>query len=215
MPGKTVLLVSAGVPSLVLGAFTLLAAPSRLEAHATFLALAASLLITGAVTNTIKLGVGRPRPNFVARCWPDGAPVAFDADGVPACAPGAVGPLEGRKSFPSGHSSWSASGLGFLSFWAAGKLRVWSAAAAGHPWRLVVSSLPAALAVAIAISRIQDYWHHATDVMAGLAIGTTIAYATYRQSFHCFTSARAGEAHAAAMAAGGTGGGSAAQDSFV
>lgn len=220
VPGRTVLLVSAGVPAACLTAFALAAPPSRLETHATFLALASSLLITGAVTNTLKLGVGRPRPNFVARCWPGGAAPAFDAGGVPLCAPGAVGPLEGRKSFPSGHSSWSAAGLGFLSFWAAGKLRVWRRDAAGHPWRLVLASLPAALAVAIAVSRVQDYWHHASDVLAGLGIGATVAYATYRQSFHCFTSARAGEAHAAAIvvaagSGGGRGDGGAQQDSFV
>lgn len=46
--------------------------------------------------------VGRPRPDFMARCWPDGAQVTWNKDGTPACAASAVRPDEGRKSFPSG-----------------------------------------------------------------------------------------------------------------
>ena len=45
--------------------------------------------------------VGRPRPNFVARCWPDGNKKFLDS-GLPDCAANAVDPNEGRKSFPSG-----------------------------------------------------------------------------------------------------------------
>jgi len=45
--------------------------------------------------------VGRPRPNFAARCWPDGPP-QYDVTGVPLCSPDAVNPSDGRKSFPSG-----------------------------------------------------------------------------------------------------------------
>ena len=45
--------------------------------------------------------VGRLRPNFVARCWPDGD-LKFTGEGIPDCAADAVNPGEGRKSFPSG-----------------------------------------------------------------------------------------------------------------
>ena len=72
VPAPAVLIIATGVPSFVLLAHTLLARPPRAEAHAAFLALAAALLTTGAATNAIKLGVGRPRPNFVERCWPGG-----------------------------------------------------------------------------------------------------------------------------------------------
>ena len=75
---------------------------SRLEAHSAILAALSCVITTALVTNLIKLGVGRPRPDFVARCWPDGN-LRFDAQsGLPACAKGGADPAEGRKSFPSG-----------------------------------------------------------------------------------------------------------------
>ncbi len=52
--------------------------------------------------DSVSLQVGRPRPNFVALCWPDGA-VVWDPDtGLAVCSPNAMNPAEGRKSFPSG-----------------------------------------------------------------------------------------------------------------
>ena len=50
--------------------------------------------------------VGRPRPNFLKRCWPDGATPVFDAEGRAVCSANAVDAVsEGRKSFPSGGSA--------------------------------------------------------------------------------------------------------------
>ena len=50
------------------------------------------------------LQVGRPRPNFVALCWPEGD-VTWDANsGMAVCSKGAKNAAEGRKSFPSGGS---------------------------------------------------------------------------------------------------------------
>jgi hypothetical protein len=46
--------------------------------------------------------VGRPRPSFMARCWPDGMKPEWDTHGNALCAPNAVNVVEGRKSFPSG-----------------------------------------------------------------------------------------------------------------
>jgi len=61
------------------------------------------------------------------------------------------------KSFPSGHTSWSTSGLGFLSFWLLGKLQCFQGRGDG-PARLVAALLPLAGAVWIGCSRLQDYW---------------------------------------------------------
>ena len=72
-----------------------------------------------AVTNFIKNGVGAFRPDFVARCWPDGE-ITWASHGVPDCRP--THPrdvMEGRKSFPSGHASMSFSGLSYASAYAA------------------------------------------------------------------------------------------------
>jgi diacylglycerol diphosphate phosphatase / phosphatidate phosphatase len=58
----------------------------------------------------------------------------------------------------TGHTSWSTTGMGFLSLWLAGKLRAYDAQRGGQPWRLVVSLLPLCLAVYVGLTRIIDYW---------------------------------------------------------
>lgn len=59
---------------------------------------------------TLALQVGRPRPDFVARCWP-GADPRFDSNGLPECVGGTHSVAEGLKSFPSGVCGEGASGV--------------------------------------------------------------------------------------------------------
>ena len=181
------------------------------------------------------LQVGRPRPNFMSRCFPEAVAEPVFVMGVPQCQAGNVhANTEGRKSFPSGrpgnfavrpampvlpatmpspalrllvlhtwmlahasatsydfslalyarhsgmvavlcrsspnpqlapsgtrarcscaagHTSWSTSGLGFLSLWLMGKLHVFDGT--GHPARLIAASVPISFAVYIGITRLQ------------------------------------------------------------
>jgi diacylglycerol diphosphate phosphatase/phosphatidate phosphatase len=118
-----------------------------------------------------KAMVGRLRPDFLARC----VPVAGACTGADAAAI-----AEGRKSFPSGHSALAFSALAYVSLvWHAG-LAARRTARAGGLWRLVAVAAPWTLAAYVALSRLQDYWHHWQDVLAGSLIGHAAAYAAVR-----------------------------------
>ncbi|KAB5514219.1 hypothetical protein DKX38_028125 [Salix brachista] len=64
-----------------------------------------SVLITGVITDAIKDAVGRPRPYFFWRCFPDGKGV-FDPVTSDVMCTGVKSVIkEGHKNFPSGHTS--------------------------------------------------------------------------------------------------------------
>jgi hypothetical protein len=56
------------------------------DMHHAILGLLFSVLITGVLTDAIKDGVGRPRPNFFWRCFPNGVPKYDNITGGVLCA---------------------------------------------------------------------------------------------------------------------------------
>ncbi|RLM98406.1 hypothetical protein C2845_PM06G01270 [Panicum miliaceum] len=140
-----------------------------------------SVLITGVLTDAIKDGVGRPRPNFFWRCFPDGVPKFNNITTQVICHGDPAVIKEGHKSFPSGHSSWSFAGLGFLSWYLAGKIKAFDRR--GHVAKLCIVLLPLLLAAMVAVSRVSDYWHHWQDVFAGGILGLVVASFCYLQFF--------------------------------
>ena len=73
--------------------------------------------------------------------------------------------IDGRKSFPFGHSSTAFSGMFFLSLWTAGQTAAWCFSVKMPPRSLrssrmtsfFLSLLPLFWATHVAVTRIQDY----------------------------------------------------------
>ncbi|KAL4577589.1 hypothetical protein LXL04_013698 [Taraxacum kok-saghyz] len=150
------------------------------DLHHAVLGLLFSVFITGVITEALKCAIGRPRPDFFWRCFPDGIDV-YDQWGGVKCH-GDIDVIgQGHKSFPSGHSSWSFAGLGFLSLYLSGKIRVFDQQ--GHAAKLCIVFLPLLAASLVAISRVDNYRHHWQDVFIGGFIGITMAIFCYLQFF--------------------------------
>ncbi|XP_024037547.1 lipid phosphate phosphatase 2 isoform X1 [Citrus clementina] len=150
------------------------------DLHHAILGLLYSVLVTGVLTDAIKIAVGRPRPNFFWRCFPDGIAV-YDQFNNVVCHGDKHVVNEGHKSFPSGHTSWSFAGLGFLSLYISGKIKAFDRR--GHVAKLCLVFLPLLFASLVGISRVDDYWHHWQDVFAGGLLGLVVATFCYLQFF--------------------------------
>ncbi|KAL2542539.1 putative lipid phosphate phosphatase 3 [Abeliophyllum distichum] len=132
------------------------------------------------ILDAIKNAVGRPRPDFFWRCFPDGQD-KYDNWGNVICHGKDSDIKEGHKSFPSGHTSWSFAGLGFLSLYLSGKIKVFDQR--GHVAKLCIVFLPILAACLVGVSRVDDYWHHWQDVFAGGLLGLVVATFCYLQFF--------------------------------
>uniref|UniRef100_A0A453KLC0 Phosphatidic acid phosphatase type 2/haloperoxidase domain-containing protein n=7 Tax=Triticinae TaxID=1648030 RepID=A0A453KLC0_AEGTS len=151
------------------------------DLHHGILGILYSVLITAVITDAIKDGVGRPRPDFFWRCFPDGKDLYDNVTTGVLCHGEKSVIKEGHKSFPSGHSSWSFAGLGFLTWYLTGKIAVFDRK--GHIAKLCIIVLPLLTAALVAVSRVDDYWHHWQDVVAGAVLGLTVASFCYLQFF--------------------------------
>jgi len=144
------------------------------------LALGAAITITAIFKNT----VGRPRPDFIARCLPNqtanAAPFGLATSEICTQTIHAI-LKDGFRSFPSGHSSSSWAGEGFLGFFLAGKIRLLDQH--GYVYKTFMLLVPVTAASLCAISRSMDYRHHAFDIFFGSALGALMAWLSYRQYY--------------------------------
>ncbi|KAJ7694227.1 phosphatidic acid phosphatase type 2/haloperoxidase [Mycena rosella] len=185
VPNIALYMIAIVAPVVLQALINLLTIRSWWDLHNGLLGLVLSLSITGSVTQFTKLTVGRPRPDIIDRCQP---------------IPGSVDPIYGLsnssicttpydsalmldafRSFPSGHSSLSFAGLGFLAFYLAGKLHLFDHR--GYAAKAWVSLVPFAGAALVAISRTMDNRHHWHDVLVGSLLGTVVSYFCYRQYY--------------------------------
>jgi len=154
------------------------------DMRAAILVITMAIPLNGVITNIIKLCVGRFRPDFVFRCWPDGIiPVdAFDFEHL-VCSGRHEVIAQGRKSFPSGHSSFSFATFGFVFLYFSGKAGTFHGRKERGSWRLLFSLACLLIPLAIAMSRTADYHHHWQDVVVGSALGLAIVFLVYRQYY--------------------------------
>lgn len=129
-------------------------------------------------TDAIKYQVGRLRPFFMQMCMPD---VDCKLDNVQhvyvqkfKCTGKLATPKNlrySRKSFPSGHSSFSFYVAIYLALYLHLRLRSTEGRLVGYFLQFICIMM----ASFTALSRISDYKHHWEDVLAGSALGTTVA----------------------------------------
>ncbi|KAH7106173.1 lipid phosphate phosphatase 1 [Auriculariales sp. MPI-PUGE-AT-0066] len=130
------------------------------------------------VVNSIKNRVGRFRPDFLDRCRYDVTTKQCTGSGEAHLV------FDGRRSFPSGHSSSAFVGLGFVSLLLLLKLNTHTSSPHGGLLqsklaRLVLVLSPLGMALWIALTRVEDNYHHPTDIITGSIIGILCALVTF------------------------------------
>jgi len=192
VPTFALYMISFVAPLVLQFLINLLTLRSVWDAHNSALGLFFSLSLAGSITQFVKITVGRPRPDVISRCMPHSG-IANPEYGLVSAAICTQTNLsimqDGWRSFPSGHSSLSFAGLGFLAFYLAGKLHLFDER--GHTPKAWLALTPLSGAALVAISRTMDYRHHWQDVLIGSALGLTTAYFSYRQYYPSLTSASA------------------------
>ncbi|KAB8237999.1 phosphatase PAP2 family protein [Aspergillus alliaceus] len=176
-------IIYAGViPFLILLLWAALFRPNRYKIQVTILGFLVALMLTTLLTDIIKNAVGRPRPDLISRCNPKKGTPENKLVTWTVCTQTSNHILqEGWRSFPSGHSSFSFSGLGYLSFFSSGQMHVFRPRT--DLCRCLVALVPFLCALMIAISRLDDYRHDVYDVTCGSLLGTVTAYFSYRRYY--------------------------------
>lgn len=110
-------IIYAGIiPFLILCTWAAMFRPGSHKVHVTILGFFVALMLTSFLTDAIKNAVGRPRPDLISRCNPRKGTAESALVAWTVCTqPNNHVLQEGWRSFPSGHSSFSFSGLGYLS----------------------------------------------------------------------------------------------------
>ncbi|KAG0036131.1 hypothetical protein BGZ82_004648 [Podila clonocystis] len=184
--------VAFAVPAVLMSGIAVFYKRSYTDVHNALLGLMLTQSLVLIVTDSIKIAVGRPRPDFLDRCLSiydneaAGTPIGPLTDPINMLSTSAICThqdllRDGFKSFPSGHSSFSFGGLGFLAMYIAGKVHLFDER--GHIYKSLVVLAPIIGASLIATSRVSDYRHHWEDVTVGSFIGAVAAVFSYRQYY--------------------------------
>ncbi|KAJ5771573.1 hypothetical protein N7520_002102 [Penicillium odoratum] len=164
-------------------------------------------------TQGLKVLIGKPRPDLLARCNPNLDDITtYIVGGLGQKLEGAASlvsykicqdqsslvTVDGFSSFPSGHSSFSFAGLGYLTLWLCAKFSVGFPYLPSYPVEgethsdesssvrtrgaappvplMVIAFVPTATAFFIASSRWFNYRHHGFDIIFGSLMGMVFAW---------------------------------------
>ncbi|XP_030052740.1 phospholipid phosphatase 3 [Microcaecilia unicolor] len=127
------------------------------------------------LTNIAKLSIGRLRPNFLAICRPDFSTLNCSAgyvENYTCTTENKSAVREARKSFYSGHASFSMYAMLYLVFYLQARF-TWRGARLMRP---LLQFTLLMLALYTGLTRISDYRHHPSDVAVGFLQGALVAY---------------------------------------
>lgn len=151
-----------------------------------FMGFLSAILVNSFLTGMLKNWIGRPRPDFISRCQvKDGIKENTYVLPSEVCQQTDMSLLlDGMRLCPSGHSSTSFCGLGYLTFWIIGQTMAYHKR--GGMWRTCFAYIPSLFAGLIAISRTEDWRHRYSDVALGSIMGAICAYWGYKRNFPNF-----------------------------
>lgn len=131
--------------------------------------------ITYSLTQIVKIAVGRLRPHFWAACRPrflvEHCPHGASVDDYVCTNLDRAAIREARLSFFSGHASFAMFTAVFLAVYLQRRMRE----RAARYWRQLLQVALFSSAMLVGLSRVSDYKHHASDVIAGSVLGAAIA----------------------------------------
>eukprot|EP01061_Rhynchopus_euleeides_P036325 TRINITY_DN6123_c0_g1_i1.p1 TRINITY_DN6123_c0_g1~~TRINITY_DN6123_c0_g1_i1.p1 ORF type:complete len:290 (+),score=81.05 TRINITY_DN6123_c0_g1_i1:73-942(+) len=156
-------------------------------AHALVLSIAEAVMVAMCITNPLKNFAGRPRPDYVSRLveFADFNPRNYtQADLDAICSSDNSRVMDGRRSFPSGHTSMTFAG------WTVTAMFVYARLFNGRRTRytapllnVFVVLLNIILPAIVAVSRTRDYRHNHDDIMAGMCIGVLAGVVCFHLHF--------------------------------
>ncbi|CAG9857641.1 unnamed protein product [Phyllotreta striolata] len=132
-------------------------------------ALSLAYCLTHLFVAALKVTVGKPRPNFYLRCFPEGYGTDIDM-----CDGEYHGQMDGRKSFPSAHSAFAFCCMVYMAIYI---MRMVDLRKPKFMKGFLITGLGLMFLTAslIAVSRTMDYHNNYSDVIAGALIGSFFA----------------------------------------
>ncbi|XP_017284264.1 phospholipid phosphatase 3 isoform X2 [Kryptolebias marmoratus] len=130
--------------------------------------------VSQSFTDIAKVSVGRMRPHFLDVCKPNFATIDCSLGYITnyTCTGEESDVQEARKSFFSGHASFSLYTMLYLAFYIQSRF-TWRGARLLRP---LLQFTLLMMAFYTGLSRVSDHKHHPTDVLAGFVQGALVAY---------------------------------------